>query len=187
MDSVFVHELAFVENDVELGDGTKIWHFAQVRTGAKLGKDVIVGKSSFIDTGVVIGNNVKIQNLVSVYNGVTIGDNVFVGPHVAFTNDMFPRAEGDWQIVKTHIDDGASIGANSTIVCGNNIGSYALIAAGSVVIRPVPPHALIAGNPGNLKGWVCFCAHKIAERDLSKGNHTIICSHCGRENSLSIS
>jgi len=169
-----------------MGKGTKIWHFAHVRTGAELGENVIVGKSSFVDTKVKIGNNVKIQNLVSVYHGVTIGNNVFVGPHVAFTNDLYPRAEGEWEITETNVADGASIGANATIVCGNDIGSYALVAAATVVTKPVPAHGLVVGNPGRLIGWVCFCARKIAGKDLSHGSHEIKCPHCGRKNTIKV-
>lgn len=186
MENVFVHPTAEVEAGATIGEGSKIWHFAHVRNGATLGKNVIVGKSSYVDAGVTIGDNVKIQNLVSVYNGVTVGNNVFIGPHVAFTNDLHPRAVGDWQLVHTTVEDGASIGANATIVCGNNIGSYCLIAAGSVVTRDVPPHALVAGNPARLKGWVCKCARKIADKDLPAGNHTIECNHCGQTNSINV-
>jgi len=186
MSDAFVHQTAVVEDGAQLGDGTKIWHFAHVRTGAQLGENVIVGKSSFIDIDVSIGNNVKIQNLVSVYHGVTIGDNVFVGPHVVFTNDLYPRALGDWQITETMVEDGVSIGANATIVCGNNLGKNCLIGSGSVVTKPVPPHALIVGNPGRLLGWVCLCARKIADKDLEEGTHILTCQHCGRENKIEV-
>ncbi|RMG25888.1 MAG: N-acetyltransferase [Methanobacteriota archaeon] len=186
MEKVFVHPTAELEKGALVGEGTKIWHFAHVRNGARLGKNVIIGKSSYIDTGVTLGDNVKVQNLVSVYNGVTVGNNVFIGPHVAFTNDLYPRAVGDWQIVKTLVQDGASIGANATIVCGNTIGSYALVAAGAVVTRSVPSHALVAGNPAKLKGWVCKCARKIAGKDLPAGTHEITCQHCGQTNTITV-
>ena len=187
MNDVFIHESAYVEEGAQLGDGTKVWHFAHVRKASKLGKNVIVGKSSYIDTQVEIGDNVKIQNLVSIYHGVTIGNNVFIGPHVAFTNDLYPRATGDWEITYTHVEDGASIGANATIVCGNDIGSYSLIAAGSVITKPVASHALVAGNPGRLLGWVCECARKIANKDLATGSHSITCNHCGQVNTILVS
>ncbi len=178
MKEVFVHPTAVVDEGASIGEGSKIWHFAHVRGGAKVGKNAIVGKSSYIDTGVELGNNVKVQNLVSIYNGVKIGNDVFVGPHVAFTNDLHPRAAGEWQISPTIVEDGASIGANATIVCGTTLGNHCLIAAGSVVIRSVPAHALVAGNPATIKGWVCKCARKIAGRDLPSGTHEIKCSHC---------
>ncbi len=184
MSKIFIHPKAVVEDGADIGEGSKIWHFAHVREGSKLGRNVIVGKSSYVDTGVVIGDNVKIQNLVSVYHGVTIGNDVFVGPHVTFTNDLYPRAVGDWEIVETRIEDGASLGANCTIICGNTVGKYALVAAGAVVTRSVPDHALVAGNPAKLKGWVCKCARKIAGKDLEKGKHMITCPHCNTVNEI---
>ena len=186
MDGLFVHESAHFEDGVNFGKNCKIWHYAHVRTNATLGNNVIVGKSSFIDVNVKIGNNVKIQNLVSVYNGVTIGNDVFIGPHVVFTNDLYPRSVGEWSITPTFVDDGVSIGANSTIICGNNIGANSLIAAGSVVTKNIPPHALIAGNPGRLLGWVCRCARKIADKTLKEGSHSITCDHCKTINDFDV-
>ncbi len=187
MNEIYVHPTATVDDGAELGQGTKVWHYAHVRSKAILGKNVIVGKSSYIDEGVRIGNNVKIQNLVSVYHGVTVGNDVFIGPHVAFTNDLYPRAVGDWQIVSTTVEDGVSIGANATIICGTILKENCLIAAGSVVTRDVQPHALVAGNPARLKGWVCFCARKIADSDLPVGTHEIQCEYCERINSIHVS
>ena len=184
--SVFIHETAIVEDGVTMLEGCKVWHFAQVREGAKLGRNVILSKSSYIDTGVVIGNNVKIQNLVSVYNGVTIGNDVFIGPHVVFTNDLYPRALGTWDIVSTVVMDGVSIGANATILCGISIGKHALIAAGSVVIRDVPEHGFVAGNPAQLKGYVCECARKILPATTKPGSYSQLCSHCNRTNKIKV-
>jgi acetyltransferase-like isoleucine patch superfamily enzyme len=184
MTDVYVHPTAIVDDGAIIGKGSMIWHFVHIRNTAIIGDDVIVGKSSYIDADVKIGNNVKIQNLVSVYNGVTIGDNVFVGPHVAFTNDLYPRAIADWEISYTHVCDGVSIGANSTIICGNNLGENCLIAAGSVVTKEVPPHAVVGGNPARILGWVCKCARKIASKELDKGDHEITCEHCGRLNKI---
>lgn len=186
MNPVFIHETAIVDDGVTLQEGCKIWHFAHVREGAKLGINVIVGKSSYIDTGVVIGDNVKIQNLVSVYNGVIIGNDVFVGPHVAFTNDLHPRAFGSWKICKTKIEDGVSIGANATIICGITIGQLALIAAGSVVIRNVPAHGFVAGNPAQLKGYICKCARKLLPATTKPGNYTQTCPHCEQTNEIRV-
>jgi acetyltransferase-like isoleucine patch superfamily enzyme len=183
---VFIHQTAIVEEGAKIGIGSKIWHFAHVRTNAELGTNVVVGKSSFIDTGVKIGNDVKIQNLVSVYNGVSIEDNVFVGPHVVFTNDLYPRAKGDWKIVKTQVKTGASLGANSTILCGITIGTNTLIAAGAVVIKDVPDHAIVAGNPARLKGYVCICAHKILSADTEPNHYKITCDNCGNTNEFDI-
>jgi len=185
MSSIFIHKTAIIDHAVEIGSGSKIWHFAHIREQARLGHNVTIGKNSFIDTNVHIGHNVKIQNFVSVYQGVTIKNNVFVGPHVAFTNDLHPRATGDWQLLKTTIEEGASIGANATILCGITLGKYCLIAAGAVVTKSVPSHALVAGNPGRPIGWVCHCARKIANK-TSSGSHTFVCNHCQKRNTITV-
>lgn len=180
MTEFYVHPTAIVEDNVRLNENTKIWHFAQVRRGAVLGNNVVVGKSSYIGLDVKIGNDVKIQNLVSIFKGVELGDRVFIGPHVAFTNDMFPRVAEDWQICKTLVRADASIGANSTIICGTIIGEYALIGAGTVVTKDVPKFGLVVGNPGRLIGYVCYCAHKLSEFPKEAGHHSIRCSNCSR-------
>jgi len=137
-----------VEEDVSIGQGTKIWINAQVRSGAKIGKDCVISKDTFIDSQVIIGDNCKIQNGVSIYNGVKIDNEVFIGPNVTFTNDKIPRAfNRNWSIVNTYVKNGASIGANATLVCGIVIGEYAMIAAGSVVTKDVEPYSLVMGNP----------------------------------------
>lgn len=179
----FVHESAFIEDEVEIGEGTKIWHQAQVRTRAKLGKNCVVGKASFIDFEVKIGNNVKIQNFVSVYHGVTVEDDVFIGPHACFTNDYLPRATNpDWELVPTLIKKGASVGANSTIVCGITVGEYSMIGAGSVVTKDVAPFTLVYGNPARLQGYVCYCGNilKKCKEPLEKGSE-LHCSKCGKK------
>ena len=176
----FVHSSAFVEDNVTIGSGTKIWHQVQVRYGAKIGKNCVVGKASFIDFDVIIGSNVKIQNLVSIYHGVTIEDNVFIGPHVCFTNDLFPRsANPNWKLVKTTVKKGASIGANSTIICGINLGENCMIGAGSVVTKNVAPYTLVFGNPAKLHGYVCSCGHILRKttEPLPKGS-TFECEKC---------
>jgi len=165
-----VHATALVEEGAAVGDGTQIWLHCQVRRGSKLGKNCILGKNVYVDADVVIGDNVKIQNNVSVFHGVTVEDGVFIGPHVCFTNDMFPRAinpDGslksatDWVVSKTLVKRGAALGANSTIVCGHTVGAWAMVAAGSVVSRDVPDHALVRGNPARVVGYVCACGQKV--------------------------
>lgn len=186
MTSVYIHETAVVEPGAVIGKGSKIWHFVHIRDQAHLGKNVIVGKSSYIDTNVIIGDNCKIQNLVSIFNGVTIGNDVFVGPHVTFTNDLYPRSRGVWEVVPTKIEDGVSLGANSTILCGINIGKHALVAAGAVVISNVPDRGIVAGNPAKLKGYACVCSRKILDKDTAPGNYSILCENCKKENNVRI-
>jgi len=160
--AVFIHPAAHVEDGSTIGSGTKVWINSQVREGAVIGEDCIIGKDTYIDAGVRIGNRVKVQNGVSVYRGVEIGDDVFVGPNVAFTNDYLPRAfNRDWKITETFVRRGASIGANATIICGSEIGEYALVGAGSVVTKDVPAHALVVGNPARIVGYVCRCGQRL--------------------------
>jgi acetyltransferase-like isoleucine patch superfamily enzyme len=149
IDTLFTaHPSAHVSGDACIGDRTKIWINVQIREGVEIGKDCVLSKDVYIDHAVRIGNRTKIQNSVSVYNGVTIGDDVFVGPNVTFTNDRVPRAfNSDWLVTPTYIADGSSIGANATIVCGVTVGEYAMVAAGSVVTKDVPPYTLVMGNP----------------------------------------
>ena len=145
---IYIHPAAHVAPDAKIGKGTKIWINVQVRENAEIGAGCIISKDVYIDHGVTIGDHCKIQNGVSVYHGVTLGDEVFVGPNVVFTNDRVPRAfNKEWKITPTRIERGASLGANSTIVCGTVVGEYAMVAAGSVVTRDVPPYTLVMGNP----------------------------------------
>ena len=151
-----IHESAYVEENVKIGDGTNIWHFVQIRKNAKIGKNCIIGKGVYVGLNVEIGDNCKIQNFATIYKGVTIGKDVFIGPHVCFTNDIHPRAFlwDESRLVKTLVKDGASIGANATIIAGVTIGKYAMIGAGSVVTKDVPDYSLVVGNPGKIVGSV---------------------------------
>lgn len=171
MGNFIVHETAIVSEKAKIGDDTRIWVNVQIREDAEIGSNCIISKDVYIDHQVKIGSKVKIQNSVSVYKGVTIEDEVFVGPNAVFTNDYYPRAQNEnWKITETLVKKGASIGANATIICGNTIGEYATVGAGSVVIKDVPPHALVVGNPAKIVGKVCKCGMKL------DNNH---CSVCG--------
>lgn len=155
--SYFVHESSYIDDDVEIGEGTKIWHFCHIQKGARIGKNCSLGQNVNVSNHVIIGNNVKIQNNVSVYEGVELEDGVFCGPSCVFTNDLTPRAEfpkGSTGYKKTLVKHGASIGANATIVCGHTIGEYAMVAAGAVVTRDVEPYMLVAGVPAKVVGVV---------------------------------
>jgi len=159
----FVHESSYIDDGVEIGEGTKIWHFSHVLPGTTIGQKCNLGQNVVVGPKVKVGNNVKIQNNVSVYEGVVLEDDVFCGPSMVFTNVMNPRSA----VVRKHeykqtlIKKGASIGANATVVCGNTIGSYAFIGAGSVVTKDIPNHALMAGNPARQLGWMCECGEKL--------------------------
>ena len=176
----YAHPTAIVESE-SIGEGTKIWHFAHVRRSSKIGKGCNIGKSVYIDIGAEVGDNVKIQNFVSVYKGVKIEDDVFVGPSATFTNDLYPRAFiwDEEHVSATRICRGSSIGANATIVCGITVGDYAMIGAGSVVAEDVPSHALILGNPGRQRGWVCRCGRRLNTVLHDDGSKTVYrCSSC---------
>lgn len=153
----YKHESSYVDDGVKIGEDTKIWHFCHIQTGAKIGSKCSIGQNVNISNNVLIGNEVKIQNNVSVYEGVEIEDGVFLGPSCVFTNDLTPRArypKGHENYKKTIIREGASIGANATIVCGHTVGKYAMVAAGAVVTKDVPDFALVAGVPAKIVGKV---------------------------------
>ncbi|MBR4791739.1 MAG: N-acetyltransferase [Treponema sp.] len=160
--NVFVHPSSIVDDDVEIGEGTKVWHFCHIQSGARIGKKCSFGQNVNVSNNVKVGDGVKVQNNVSLYEGVELEDYVFCGPSCVFTNDLTPRSrfpKGHAGYKKTLVKHDASIGANATIVCGHTIGEYALIAAGAVVTKNVPPHALMAGIPAKRIGWACICGN----------------------------
>ncbi len=156
MKDYFAHESAVIDEDVEIGSGTRIWHFSHIMTGSKIGENCNLGQNVVVSPDVILGNNVKVQNNVSIYTGVICEDDVFLGPSMVFTNVVNPRSaviRRD-KYVETVVEKGATIGANATIVCGNLIGKYAFIGAGAVVVREVLPYALVVGNPSKQIGWM---------------------------------
>ena len=161
---VFVHESSYIDDDVEIGEGTKIWHFCHVQKGARIGKNCSLGQNVNISNNVRIGDGCKLQNNVSLYEGVELEDHVFCGPSCVFTNDLTPRAKypkGHAGYLRTLIKEGASIGANATIVCGHTVGRWALIGSGAVVTKNVPDYALMLGVPAEQKGWACECGKRL--------------------------
>lgn len=184
-----IHESAYVEQQATIGEGTTIWHFAHIRTKAKIGKHCNIGKSVYIDTEVQIGDNCKIQNFASLYKGLTVGNNVFIGPHVCFTNDLYPRAAiwNEERLATTIVKEGASIGANSTIIAGVTIGKHALVGAGSVLTKDVPDHGLVYGNPATLKGFICACGTKLEKQKETKEYVILHCPSCGKEITINTS
>ncbi|MCO6491143.1 MAG: N-acetyltransferase [Phaeodactylibacter sp.] len=160
----FAHETAVIDAGAQIGAGSKIWHFSHVMSGAVLGEGCKLGQNVFVASGVALGRNVKVQNNVSIYEGVTCEDDVFLGPSMVFTNIINPRSavvrQGQYQ--QTRVGRGASIGANATIVCGNDIGPYAFVGAGAVVTKTVPAYALVAGNPARQIGWMSEYGHRLS-------------------------
>lgn len=159
----FAHETAVIDPGCTIGAGTKIWHFSHLMTGCVVGERCNLGQNVVVSPGVTLGRNVKVQNNVSIYSGVTCADDVFLGPSCVFTNVLNPRSAVNrrGQYVPTPVGRGASIGANATIVCGNAIGEFALVGAGAVVTKPVPPYALWVGNPARQLGWVSEYGHRL--------------------------
>jgi UDP-2-acetamido-3-amino-2,3-dideoxy-glucuronate N-acetyltransferase len=159
----FAHETAVIDNDCKIGDGTKIWHFSHIMTGCEIGNNCNIGQNVVVSPKVHLGNNVRVQNNVSIYEGVNCEDDVFLGPSMVFTNVINPRSavSRKSEYMQTLVRKGASIGANATIVCGNEIGEYAFIGAGAVVTKPVPAYALVVGNPAKQTGWMSEHGHKL--------------------------
>ena len=171
----FLHASSYIDQPCLIGKGTKIWHFSHIMKDSKIGKNCNIGQNVVISPKVIIGNNVKIQNNVSVYTGVECEDDVFLGPSMVFTNIINPRSAviRRHEYMKTIVKRGASIGANATIVCGNNIGSYAFIGAGSVITKEVPDYALMVGNPAKKIGWMS----EFGERLIFDKNNIALCEH----------
>jgi UDP-2-acetamido-3-amino-2,3-dideoxy-glucuronate N-acetyltransferase len=193
--SIRIHPTAEVSQNANIGEGTSIWHQAQIREDTHIGRNCIIGKGVYIDAGVSIGDNVKIQNYVSVYHGLTIEDGVFVGPHVCFTNDLRPRAinpdgslkaADDWVLSKTLIRRGAALGANSTVRCGITIGTWAMIGSGSVVSRDIPDYGLAWGNPARLHGFVCPCGAQLIKEDQVQDMILTTCPDCNQKIKINI-
>jgi len=172
----FVHVSSYIDEGTSIGNGTKIWHFCHIQKGAEIGKNCSLGQNVNVANNVKIGNGCRIQNNVSIYEGVELENDVFCGPSCVFTNDLTPRAKypkGTVGYKKTLVCEGASIGANATIVCGHNIGPWAMIASGAVVTKNVPAHALMAGVPAKRIGWVCECGEVL--------KNGLTCATCNRK------
>lgn len=194
--SARVHATADLEAGVTVGPGTGIWHRAQVRNGAVIGAECVIGRDAFIDEGVRLGDRVKIQNGALVYHGVTVESGVFIGPGAILTNDRFPRAitatgalarADDWTLSHITLRHGCSIGAGAIVVAGVDVGRFATVGAGSVVTRTVPDHALVAGNPARRIGWVCACGQRLVDAATEEQvpaipapDTELVCRRCGR-------
>lgn len=194
--SATVHATADLEAGVSVGPRTSVWHRAQLRVGARVGADCIIGRDVFIDEGVTLGDRVKVANAALIYHGVTAENGAFIGPHAILTNDRYPRAvtssgdlarADDWEVAPIHLREGCSIGAGAIVVAGTDVGRHAMVGAGAVVTRTVPDHALVAGNPAVRLGWVCSCARRLT--DVATGQPAsanpgpaadLLCSSCER-------
>ena len=179
MADVFVHESSYVDDGCEIGDGTKIWHFSHVMSRSRIGRGCNIGQNVVVSPDVVIGDNVKIQNNVSIYTGVVLEDDVFCGPSMVFTNVVNPRSHVSRkdEYRQTLVKRGASLGANSTVVCGHTVGTYAFVGAGAVITKDVPDFALVVGNPARISGWMCRCGVKLTAGPQPPAQAQ--CSACG--------
>jgi len=181
MNKAYVHPTAVVEKTAKIGKGTKIWHFVHVREDTEIGRACVLGYSVYIGKGVKIGNRVKLENRATVYQGVKIEDNVFVGPHATFTNDLYPRSLIPLKIMPTLVKKGASIGASTVVICGVTIGKNAMIGAGSIVTKDIPPHALAYGNPAKIRGFVCKCGRQLKKEEEKERRIVMKCPSCQEE------
>ncbi|MBP5416494.1 MAG: N-acetyltransferase [Clostridiales bacterium] len=174
-ESYYAHPSAQIDEGAEIGEGTRIWHWCHLMKGSKVGKNCNIGENAFIESGVTLGNNVKVKNNVALYTGLECEDNVFIGPNAVFTNVANPRSfiERKSEFKKTVIKEGATIGANATIVCGHDIGKYAFVGAGSVVTKTVPAYTMVVGNPAKWYAYVCKCGCKL--------NKNLVCTECGKK------
>ncbi|WP_194974467.1 acyltransferase [Aquiflexum lacus] len=179
MKAYFAHETAVIDEGCQIGEGTKIWHFSHIMPDCVIGKNCKIGQNVVVSPQVVLGENVKVQNNVSIYTGVTCDDDVFLGPSMVFTNVTNPRSAINRrdQYTRTHVGKGATIGANATVVCGNDIGQFAFIGAGAVITKAVSPYALVVGNPAKQIGWMSEFGHKL---EFDK-NGMAVCSESGDE------
>ncbi len=182
MKAYFAHETAVIDEGCLIGAGTKIWHFSHIMPNSQIGENCNIGQNVVVSPEVVLGNNVKVQNNVSIYTGVTCEDDVFLGPSMVFTNVTNPRSAINrrGQYTKTHVGKGATIGANATVVCGNDIGQYAFIGAGAVITKSVPPYALVVGNPARQIGWMSENGYKL---EFDKDSRAV-CPESGDEYAL---
>jgi UDP-2-acetamido-3-amino-2,3-dideoxy-glucuronate N-acetyltransferase len=175
----FIHNSAVADENCVIGEGTKIWHFSHIMSGSRIGKNCNLGQNVVISPGVILGDNVKVQNNVSIYTGVECEDDVFLGPSMVFTNVINPRSAivRKDQYKKTLVKKGASIGANATIICGNEIGAFAMIGAGAVITKPVPAYALLVGNPAKQIGWISEYGHRLHFDESGKA----LCPESGQQ------
>ena len=178
----YVHESSFVDQPCEIGKDTKVWHFSHIMKDSFIGEGCNIGQNVVISSGCRLGNNVKIQNNVSVYTGVILEDDVFCGPSMVFTNVINPRSHipRKDEYKTTRVKQGASIGANATVVCGTTLGRYCFVGAGSVITKDVPDYAMVYGNPARLHGWVCYCGTKLQFVTSTNEPVNAECSACGR-------
>ena len=182
LEKVFIHHTSEVSKEAKIGENTKIWNNSHIREGVIIGTNCMLGKNTYIDKNVIIGNSVIIQNGVSVYDGVTISDDVFIGPNVVFTNDKYPRAfVEDYEKRFTHVKLGAFIGGNTVIVCGNTIGEYSMIGAGSVITKDIHKYALAVGNPAKIVGFICPCGKKLKKYRIQNTAVMSVCEKCDKK------
>jgi len=182
MNKAYIHPTAIVEKTAKIGKDTKVWHFVHIREKAEIGSECVLGHAVYVGKEVKIGNRVKLENRATIYQGVKIEDDVFVGPHVTFTNDLYPRSHSpDWKIVPTLVKKSASIGAGTVVICGLTIGEHAMIGAGSVVTKDIPPHAMAYGNPAKMRGFVCKCGRRLTKEKERQKDVLMVCPTCHKK------